>query len=125
MQRTPFDIPVQMREVADRSVTEAKKAFDQFVDATQKAVASAERSASSAREGAAEANRQAMAFVEENVAASFDFAHRVVQARTIEEITALQQEFLQRQMAASAVQGKALGEMVGKAARDAMPKPKA
>jgi hypothetical protein len=93
MQRTPFEIPDQMREMADKSVNEARKALGQYLDATHEAVAKAEGSAKSVRDGAAEVSRQALAFVEENVNASFDFAHRIVQARTVEEIAALQKEF--------------------------------
>jgi phasin len=124
MQRTPFDIPDQMREVADRSVEQAKKAIGQYLDATQQAVAKAEGSARSVRDGAAEVGRQALAYVEENVAASFDFAHRLVQARTIEEISALQKEFVTKQMASLTEQGKSLGGMMGRAATDAMDKAK-
>ena len=62
MQRTPFDIPEQMRDVADKSVDQARKAFDQFMDATQKAVAKAEGSAKSLSEGAADLNRQTLAY---------------------------------------------------------------
>lgn len=120
MQRTPFDIPDQMREVADRSVEQAKKAIGQYLDATHEAVAKAEGSAKSVRDGAAEVSRQALAYVEENVSASFDFAHRIVQARTIEEIAALQKEFMAKQMASLAEQGKSLGGMMGRAATDAM-----
>jgi phasin len=124
MQRTPFDIPDQMRDVADKSVEQAKKAVGQYLDATHKAVAKAEGSAKSVREGAAEVSRQALAFVEENVAASFDYAHRLVQARTVEEIAALQKEFMAKQMASLAEQGKSLGGMMGRAATDAMDKAK-
>jgi phasin len=122
MQRTPFDIPDQMREVADRSVEQAKKAIGQYLDATHEAVAKAEGSAKSVRDGAAEVSRQALAYVEENVAASFDFAHRIVQARTVEEIAALQKEFMAKQMASLTEQGKSLGGMMGRAATDAMDK---
>ena len=124
MQRTPFDIPDQMREVADRSVEQAKKTIGQYLDATHEAVAKAEGSARSVRDGAAEVSRQALAYVEENVAASFDFAHRLVQARTIEEIAALQKEFMAKQMASLTEQGKSLGSMMGRAATDAMDKAK-
>lgn len=124
MQRTPFDIPHQMREVADKSVEQAKKAIGQYLDATQEAVAKAEGSARSVRDGAAEVSRQALAYVEENVAASFDFAHRLVQARTVEEIAALQKEFIAKQMASLAEQGKSLGNMMGRAATEAMDKAK-
>ena len=115
MQRTPFEIPAQMRDAADKSVAEARRAFDQFIDATQQAVAKAEGSVKSMREGAADVNRQALAFVEENVAASFDLAQKLVRAHTIEEVAAVQQEFLRLRMEAMTEQGKALGGMVGRA----------
>jgi phasin len=117
---TPFEIPENMREAADKSVEQAKKAFDDFIDATQKAVAKAEDSAKTLREGAADVNRQALALAEENVAASFDLAHRLVRARTVEEVALIQQEFMQRQMQNFAEQGKTLGAMIGRAASGAV-----
>jgi phasin len=124
MQPTRFEIPEQMRDAAERSVKQARDAFDQFIDATQKAVAQAEGSAKTVSEGAADISRQSLAFVEDNIAASFDLAQRLVQARTIEEVAALQQEFLRRQMAAAAEQGKTLGEMATRAAGQAAAKGK-
>ena len=123
-QSTPFEIPEQTREIADRSVDLARRAFAQFLDATQKAVAVAEGSARSLGDSAADVNRQALSFVEDNVAASFDLAQRLVQARTIEEMAALQQEFARRQMAAVAARGKQLGEVMGRAAATAATKAK-
>ena len=117
--RHSFEIPEQMREVADKSVGQARKAVEQFLDATQKAVASAEGSVKSVGEGAADLSRQSLAFVEENIAASFDLAQRLVQARTVEEMAALQQEFVRSQMAAIAEQGKHLGAMVQRNAKSA------
>lgn len=116
MQFTPFDIPDHMRDAADKSVDQAKKAFDDFMDATQKAVARAEGSANSLREGAADANRQALAYLEENIAASFDLAQRLVKARSVEEVAVIQQEYIQRQMRGLAEQGRSLGEMMTRAA---------
>jgi phasin len=121
---TPFEIPENMREAADKSVEQAKKAFDEFIDATQKAVAKAEDSAKTLREGAADVNRQALALAEENVAAAFDLAQRMVKARTVEEVASMQQEFVQRQMKNLTEQGKSLGEMMGQAATRAADKAK-
>lgn len=119
MQPPRFEIPEQVREVADKSVGQARKAFEQFLDATQKAMATAESSARSVTEGAADVSRQSLAFVEENVAASFDLAQRLVQARTPQEIAALQQEYIRRQMKALTEQGKQLGEMAARASTEA------
>ncbi len=118
MQPTRFEIPEQMRAAADQTVGQARKAVEQFLDATQKAVASAEGSARSVSAGAADISRQSLAFVEQNIAASFDLAQRLVQARTIEEVAALQQEFLRRQIAAATEQGKALGAMASRTASE-------
>jgi len=116
MQPTRFEIPEQMRQMAEDTVGQARKAVEEFLDATQKAVASAEGSARTMREGVADVSRQSLAYIEQNIAASFDLAERLVKARTVEEMAALQQEFLSRQMAAAAEQGKALGAMSSSAA---------
>jgi phasin len=116
MQPTRFEIPEQMRQMAEDTVGQARKAVEEFLDATQKAVATAEGSARTMREGVADVSRQSLAFIEQNIAALFDLAERLVQARTVEEMAALQQEFLTRQVAAAADQGKALGTMANQAA---------
>ena len=124
MQPTHFEIPEQMREVADKSVSQARQAFEQFLDATQRAMANAESTAKTAGEGAVDLSRQSLAFVEDNIAASFDLAQRLVQARTVQEMAALQQEFVRRQMKALTEQGQQLGEMATRAVRDADKKAK-
>ena len=111
---TRFEIPEQMRDLADKSVDQARQAFEQFLDATQKAMANAEGSAKTLGEGAADLSRQSLTFVEENVAASFALAQRLVQARTAEEIAALQQEFARSHMKALSEQGKTLSDMLAR-----------
>jgi phasin len=119
---TAFEVPEQMREIADKSVDEARKAFGHFIEATQKAVTAADDHSKTAQTGMGDVSRQALAYLEENVNATFDLAARLVQARTVEEMAALQQEYLRRQMSAFAEQGKGMGEMVGKAAKDSAKK---
>lgn len=113
MQPTPFEIPDQMRETAESTVEQARKTFEQFFDAAQKAFAASEGSARSMSDSAAELNRQALAMVEESIAGSFDLARRLVQARTLEEVGALQREYFDRQMKAATEQGKRLGSLMG------------
>jgi len=114
MQPNGFEIPEQIRDMGDRSVEQARKALEQFLDAAQKAVVSAEGSARSLSDGAADVNRQTLAFFEENIVESFDLAHQLVQARTVQEMTDLQQAFLRRQMSSAADRGKQLSEMIGR-----------
>jgi len=124
MQRAGFEIPEQMRRMADERVAEARKAVEEILDATQKAFAGAGGSAKSAGTSAADLSRQSLAYLEENVAASFDFAQRLVHVRTVEELAALQQEFFRRQLEAAAEQGRVLGQMAMRAAAEPVTKPK-
>jgi phasin len=116
--KTTFEIPEQMRVFADKSVDQAKKAFDDFMTATAKAVEKSETSAKSMQSGARDVNRQALSFLEANVAASFDFAQQLVRARTVEEIGQIQQAFLQKQAEAAQSQTRDMAETIGKAASD-------
>jgi hypothetical protein len=124
MQRTGFEIPEQLRKTADDRLADARKAVQQVLEATGKALSQASGSSKWMGEGAADVQRQAFAYLEENVGASFDLAQRLVHVRTMEEIAALQQEFIRRQMAAMVEQGSALGEMAMRAAAEFSTKPK-
>jgi phasin len=108
-----------MRALAQKSVDEAKKAFETYMDAAVKALGGAEKSAGAIQEGTREMGRKAMGFAEDNVAASFAFAERLVRAKDTEEVMRLQAEFAKAQMQALAEQAKALGETAAETAKDA------
>ena len=118
-----FDVPTQMRQFAEQSVEQARKAVDGFVAAAQKAVATAETQAASAQSSAKDVGHKAMSFAEQNIANSFEFAQKLVRAKDIQEVMALQQEYLQAQMKAMSEQAKDLGSAATKAAMDSA-KPK-
>ena len=124
MTRTMFDIPTQFREIVDNSVNQAKQAFEQYLDATHKAASQMEGSTKSVQDGAAEVNRRALAFVEENVSSYFDLVESLMKAKTMEEIAALQKDFYSQQMAKLAEHGKDMGSVMGKAGSDAFNKTK-
>jgi phasin len=113
-----FDVPTQMRQFAEQSVEQARKAVDGFVAAAQKAVATAETQAASAQSSAKDVGQKAMSFAEQNIANSFEFAQKLVRAKDIQEVMALQQEYLQAQMKAMSEQAKDLGSAATKAAME-------
>lgn len=114
-----FEIPPEMRNVAEQSVVQARQAFDGFMSAAQKAVAKLEEQTSAAQAGAKGASQKVVSYAERNIAASFDFAQRLAQAKDLQEMMKLQQEFAQAQMAALTEQAKDLGQAATKAAADA------
>ena len=115
-----FEISAEMRAFAEKSVEQAKQAFDTFISAAQQAVSTVENQAGSARTGAKETSELAMRFAERNIASSFEFAQRLLHAKDFQEVTALQAEYVKSQMAALTDQAKELSKqaskMAGKAA---------
>ena len=124
--KTGMEIPPEMRAFAEKSVGEARRAFEAYMEAATKALGSAEQSAQAIQSNARDLGRKAIGFAEDNVSATLDFAQRLVQAKDAEEVMRLQAEFTQVQMKSLSEQTKALGDtatQAGKSAFEAM-KPK-
>jgi hypothetical protein len=65
-----------------------------------------------------------MAYAEQNVAATFDFAQKLMHAKDATEVMGLQSEFLGRQMQALSAQVQELGQSAAKLVMEtAKPKP--
>jgi phasin len=112
-----FDVPTQMRQFAEQSVEQAKKAVDGFLTAAQKTATTIESQANTAQSGAKDVREKVMGFAEENINNSFAFAQRLVRAKDIQEVMALQQEFLKQQMQQMQSQAKDLGASAAQAAK--------
>src|SRR5271157_2317885 len=95
-----FEIPAEMRQMAEQSVEQARKAFDGFIAAAQQAFSTFEGQAAAAQAGAKDVGKKAMSFAEQNVANSFDFMHKLVRARDVQEVMRLHSEFIRTQMEA-------------------------
>jgi phasin len=111
----PFEISPEMRAFAERSVEQAKQAFDGFMSATQEAVSSLEQQAASTQAGARDVAQKAASFAERNVDASFEFAQRLVRAKDAEEVVRLHADYVKTQMEAFAEQARELGQAASKA----------
>lgn len=118
-----MEIPPQIREMAEKSVDQAKKAFDSFVQQAHKAVSTMETQAVQMQSSAKDLNAKAMSFAEANIAASFAFAQKLVRAKDASEIASLQQAFVQDQMKALGEQAKEIGTATTKIVTEAA-KPK-
>ena len=112
-----FEVPTQMRQFAEQSLEQARKAVDGFMTAAQKTVTTMEAQTTAAQSGAKDVGQKAMGFAEQNIANSFEFAQKLVRAKDLQEVMALQQEFLASQMKAMSEQAKDLGA-AGKSAMD-------
>ncbi|HPG03256.1 MAG: phasin [Hyphomicrobiales bacterium] len=114
MAQSPYEIPAEMRDFAEKSVEQARKAFEGFIGAAQKAVSAAEATPF-AVPGVKEVGAKAVAYAEANVKAAFDHAQKLVNAKDVQEVLRLQNEYLKAQLTTLQDQAKEFGAAVQKA----------
>lgn len=110
MADTPFDalFPPEMRAFAEQSVTQAQKAFDQLMAATQRTVSTFE--GQTAQFGLRGLQQKVVTFSERNIAASFDFAHKLLHAKDGEEVMRLHADFVKSQIQTLTEQARELAQ---------------
>jgi phasin len=121
--RERFEIPKEMRSMAEASFEQARKAFEKFVASAQHTAGSIEERGATVRAGAKDISSKAISYAEKNVQASLDYAQSLLRAKDLAEITRLHSEYVQAQMRALAEQASEMGQIVSRAASDAA-KPK-
>jgi len=111
-----FEIPSEMRTFAEKSMQQAREAFDSFIVATQGAVTRAESQAATTRDGVKDVVDLAVRYSEKNMAAAFEFAQRLLHAKDAKEVTAIHGEYVSSQIAALSEQAKELSRKTAKMA---------
>jgi len=113
MANSPFEVPNEMRDFAERSVEQARKAFEGFLSVAQRATGAAGEAAKGS-EGVKSVGAQVMSYTERNVNAAFDLAQKLVKAKDPQEALALQSEYVKTQIAVLQEQAKELGAVLQK-----------
>ena len=121
--RDRFEIPKEMRSMAEASVEQARKAFEKFVGAAQTTADSIEERNATVRAGAKDIASRAVSYAEKNVQSSLDYAEKLLHAKDLAEVMRLHSEYVQSQRRALAEQASEMGQLVSRAAMDAA-KPK-
>jgi phasin len=118
-----FEIPNDMRAMAEASFEQARKTFEKFVASAQAATGTIEERNAAARAGARDISSKAIAYAEKNVQASLDYAQSLLKAKDLTDVMRLHSEYVQGQMRSLAEQASEMGQAVNRAAMDAA-KPK-
>ena len=114
-----FEIPKDMRSMAQASFDQARKAFDKFMASAQQTAGSIEERGATVRASAKDISTKAISNAERNVQASLDYAEKLLQAKDLTEVMRLHSEYVQAQMRSLAEQASEMGQIVSRAAMDA------
>jgi phasin len=119
-----FEIPKEMRSMAEESFDQARKAFEKFLTSAQATAGQLEERSATVRAGAKDIGAKAISNAEKNVQASLDYAQSLLHAKDLPEVMRLHSEYVQAQMRSLAEQASEMGQIVSRAALDAAkPKP--
>jgi phasin len=90
MMEPKLEVPAELRELAEKSIEQAEKAFGMFFDAAGKSISSVPGAGS-------EISKQALTFTEQNMKAAFEHARKLVHATDLQDAMRIQSEFLRSQ----------------------------
>ena len=90
MTEPKLEVPTELRDLAEKTIEQAEKAFGMFFDAANKSIGSVPAPGT-------EMSRQALLLTEQNIKAAFEHARKLVHATDLQEAMRIQSEFLKSQ----------------------------
>jgi phasin len=90
IEQPKLEVPAELRELAEKTIEQAEKAFGMFFDAASKSMTSVPGPGT-------EISKQALTFTEQNMKAAFEHARKLVHATDLQEAMRIQSEFLRSQ----------------------------
>jgi hypothetical protein len=119
-----FEIPQQLRELAERNVEQARAAYGQFMDVMAQAtdIWMAAMPASEMTSGWKVVQERAIRFAKQNADACFALASELANAKDIQDALAIQARYAQTQMQSYALQAQELGRLMGEVSQNMQPK---
>ena len=124
MTQNPFELPQQMRDLAEKNVEQARVAFGQFMDAMTQAMGmwSSGLALNEMTSGFKVVQDRAIHFAKQNAEAGFALANDLANAKDIQEILSLQNRYAQVQMQSYTHQAQELGRLMAEALQGMQPR---
>ena len=115
MAENPFEIPQQMRDLAEQNIKQAHAAYEQLTDFVTKAVGAWTDAlpASPVVAGFKEVQDRAAEIAKKNADSAFALVEKIAKAQNFQEILTLQTQFAQDQMKALATQTQEFQKLIG------------
>ena len=112
MSSPKLEVPAELREIAEKTIEQAEKAFGMFLDAARKSIESVPHPTT-------EMSKKALSFTEQSMKVAFDHAKKVIQTNDVQKVLQIQSEFLKSQFTNASEQIRKITEEVMSAAKDA------
>jgi phasin len=111
-----FEIPQELRQLAEENVERARKLYLQFMEGVSQAMGAwSTPTSNEASPGFNEVRERAIKITRENADAAFNLARDVANAKDLQELVTLQTRYVQSQMKWYAQQTQEFGRLMAKA----------
>src|SRR5215203_6009838 len=107
--RMNFQVPEEMRTMAERSLTQTRQALDSFLGAARRTAETMEQTTEKVQAGAKDMAQRTFSAAEQNIRTSLDYAEQLVRAKDLQEAARIQSEFVRTQTEAMQAQMKEYG----------------
>jgi hypothetical protein len=123
-EKPSFEIPPEIRDMAEKNVEQARAAYGQFMDFMTQALGTWTQTPAGMELGAFKTVQdKAIVFAKENAERSFSLASDLAKAKDMQEVVTLQSRYAQTQMQTFGIQAQQLSWLMADALRD-LQKPK-
>lgn len=112
------EVPEMFREMAEKSVEQAKESYARIRSAAEEATDLVEDTYLTATRGATEFNLKAIEAMRANVNASFDYAREILAAKSISEAVELSATHMRKQFETLSAQAKDFSSLAQKVATE-------
>src|SRR6201985_2837473 len=113
-----MEIPAAFREMAEKSVSQAKETYEKMKSAAEEATDVLEDTYATATKGASDYGLKVIEVARENTNAAFDFAGEIMVAKTLSEVVELTSAHARKQFEALTAQSKELSALAQKVATE-------
>lgn len=118
-----FEIPPEMRNLAEKNVEQARVAYGQFMEFMSQAMNAWSTTGGPEAGNFKALQERAIAFAKENAERSFALASEIAKAKDMQEVVTLQSRYVQTQMQTFGIQAQQLSWLMADAFRNMQNKP--
>jgi phasin len=112
MAESKLEVPAELRDLAEKTIDQAERAFGMFFDAASKSMTTIPGAGT-------EVSKQALSLTEQNMKAAFEHARKLVHATDLQEAMRIQSDFLRTHFTNA---GEHMREITGKIMSAGKPK---
>ena len=115
------EVPETFRKLAEQNVSQARKAYEQFMTMARQAQDMMNQSSGAMTDAAREVQSKALGYAEKNMEAGFAFVGELARAKDLKDFLEIQSKHTQKSMQTYKEQAEELGRLIAEASKKSRP----